>query len=148
MATKRLTIKKDEPVPKEIAGIIETAFSDAELKKARDKGAQLRITLTTPWPKERKKKKPKVVIDDSILEKIEEAARTEEALERELAGLSGPQIQEIGMRLGISISKASRVESKRAQLQNSLRSGEIWRGISGQASANEERKDKDGGQKD
>lgn len=132
MATKQFIIKKGETIPEDVSRIIESTFSDAELKKAVEKGARVSVTLTIPWPKEPKKKKPKVVIDDSLIAYLKEAAQSEEKLEKALAELSGPQMQEIGKRLEISISKTGRVESMRAQLQNSLRSGEIWRGISGQ----------------
>lgn len=148
MATKQFIIKKGEPASEEIVRIIETTFSNAELEKACERGARLRISLTAPWPKVPKKKMPKVVINDSLIENIKEAAQSEEELESALAELSGPQIQEIGTRLGISVSKSGRVESKRAQLHNSLRSGEIWRGISGQGSAKERKEKKENKQSD
>lgn len=132
MATKQFIVKKGESIPEEISRLIETAFGAAELKKACEKGARLSVSLTVPWPKEPKKAKPKIVIDDSLINGLKEAAQSEEKLDKALAELSGPQIQEIGKRLDISISKTGRVESMRAQLQNSLRSGEVWRGISGQ----------------
>lgn len=138
MPTKDIIIERDSELPQELQSLLSRFFSPDQLDKAAKNGARVRVTLTTPWPKTAKKKKRKVVIDDALIRSIQEAARSEEELEAIVGDLSGPQVQEVGKRLHISIGKTGRVESLRSQLINSLRSEAVWRGISGQEKRDDE----------
>lgn len=138
MPTKDVIIEKDSELPHELRSLLSSFFSPDQLDKVAKNGARIRVTLTTPWPKTAKKKKPKVVIDDALIRKIQEAAASAEELEAVVGQLSGPQVQEVGERLDISIGKTGRVESLRSQLISSLRSEAVWRGISGQEKKDEE----------
>lgn len=131
MATKDFIFKPGETVSENIQTWLEKIFSPEEREKMHRHGARVRIIATTPWPKPPKIPKPKIVIDANFIAGLKRLASDENALEREITNLNGPQILQIGQIVGIPMAKKTKLASLRAQLINSLRSEIVWRSITG-----------------
>ncbi len=131
MATKEFILKAGEPAPESVRSWLEKLYSPAELERMTQRGARVRVSLTSPWPKVPKIPKPVIAVDGAYLERLKSLATNESALEKEVGFLGSQVILEIGKVLGIPMQKKSKVPSLRAQLINSLRSEIVWRGISG-----------------
>jgi hypothetical protein len=134
MPNKDLTFSPGQDISETMRRFVADCFDNETLERVTSAGCRLRVSLSTPWPKKPKPKRPKVEITDNLLRQIKESAASPASLEAELSKFNGPQLIQIGKRLDVSLSKSSRVESLRAQLANSLRSGAIWQGITGQKS--------------
>jgi hypothetical protein len=132
MANKNFILGPAEEIPDIIRDILVHAFGDEALAMVKTSGGKLCLRLTTPWPKAKKPKRPPFEVSDELIQSLLDAANDMEGLDTELSKYKGPQLVEIGRRLGVMLSKSSRVVSLRAQLANSLRSGAIWKGIAGQ----------------
>lgn len=133
MATKDFILKPGEPAPENIRTTLERLLSPGELEKLTQRGARVRLIVTSPWPKPPKVQKPKIIIDAAFVARLKSLAADETALEREANILNGPQILKLGQLIGIPMAKKTKLSSLRAQLINSLRSEIVWRGISGTA---------------
>ena len=133
MATKDFILKPGEPAPENIRTTLERLLSPGELEKLSQRGARVRIIVTSPWPKPPKVPKPKIIIDAAFVARLKSLAADETTLEHEASILNGPQILKLGQLIGIPMAKKTKLSSLRAQLINSLRSEIVWRGISGTA---------------
>jgi hypothetical protein len=132
MATKEIVLQPGEALPPSIQNAFAEAFGTEVLANARDRGAKLRLVLTSPWPKPARAKRPKKIIDQSFVDRLKTLASDEGKLEAEVNTLSGPEILKIASLLEVPMSKSSKLSSLRAQLQKTLRSEIVWKGIAGQ----------------
>jgi hypothetical protein len=132
MATKDIVLQPGEALPPSIQNAFAEAFGTEVLANARDRGAKLRLVLTSPWPKPARAKRPKKIIDQSFVDRLKTLASDEGKLEAEVNTLSGPEILKIASLLEVPMSKSSKLSSLRAQLQKTLRSEIVWKGIAGQ----------------
>jgi hypothetical protein len=133
MATKEINVKPGETVPDVIEAAVRHLFGQEALSKAREKGAKLRFTVTSPWPKPPVVKKVKLIIDEPFVARLKDLAADETQLEGEISKFNGPDILKIAALLKIPMSKSSKVQSLRAQLLKSLRSEIVWKSIAGQS---------------
>jgi hypothetical protein len=129
-------IKPGQQLELELALFLAKRFNPEEIENAVKHGAKLRFSLITPWPKP-KKPKCEIVVDPAVLAELQSLVPRPDALEARIAELSGPQILKIGAMLGIPMLRTAKLEGLRARLFGSLRSETVWKGISGQISANE-----------
>ena len=130
MPIKEFIFKIEEAFPAAIEALLTQAFDASVVAKARSKGAKVKLTLITPWPKPPKKEK--IIVDDAFISKLKGMAGNETLLDAEIGRLNGPQMLKIGSTLGIPLTKSSKIPSLRAQLLRSLRSEIVWMGIAGQ----------------
>jgi hypothetical protein len=135
MATKEIVLQPGEALPPSIQNAFAEAFGTELLATARDRGAKLRLVLTSPWPKPARAKRQKKIIDQSFVDRLKTLASDEGKLEAEVNTLSGPEILKIASLLEVPMSKSSKLSSLRAQLQKTLRSEIVWKGIAGQHGA-------------
>ena len=132
MATKEINLKAGETMPDVIEAAIRHLFGSEALTKAREKGAKLRFTAISPWPKPPVIKKVKLIIDEPFVARLKELAVDEAQLESEISKFNGREILKIAALLKIPMSKSSKVRSLQAQLLKSLRSEIVWKSIAGQ----------------
>lgn len=135
MQQRDFIIKPGQQLEPESASFLAKYFNPVEIEAALKRGARLRLSLITPWPRT-KKPNNDAIIAPGILAELESIVSRPEALEARLAEFSGPQILKIGGLLGIPMQKTAKVEGLRARLFGSLRSGTVWKSISGQATTN------------
>ena len=133
MATKEFIVSKGGPIPSFLAPLLTEICGESKLGKLVADGVRMRVSVNSPFPKE---KKLRPTVDDTTLSRLRDLIAKPEALEREIERFSGTQLLQIAKMAGIHLSKGTRITSLRAQLSNSLRSESVWRGISGEDHAN------------
>ena len=128
MASREIILRAGDLISQEVQALL----GEDLVQKAQQKGAKIRITVVSPFPKLQKTPKPRIEIDESFLSRLQSLAAKPEMLDREVEHLSKAQLLRVAELSGLPMSKSAKVESLRAQLIHSLRSTEIWRGISGE----------------
>src|SRR5947207_2226126 len=124
MATKEIVIQPGEALPPPFQDAFAEAFGTDVLAKAQQRGAKLRLVVTTPWPKGKREKK---IIDQNYVDQLKALAPDQAKLEAEINTLSGPEILKVASVIEVPMSKSSKLSSLRAQLAKSLRSEIVWK---------------------
>ena len=132
MATKEIVIQPGEALPPPFQNAFAEAFGTDVLSKAQQRGAKLRLVVTTPWPKGKRENK---IIDQNYVDQLKALAPDQAKLEAEINTLSGPEILKVASVIEVPMSKSSKLSSLRAQLAKSLRSEIVWKSIAGQQGA-------------
>jgi hypothetical protein len=128
MTSKNIIVRAGDSVPSELQEVLGKEL----VRVAQQKGAKIRIVVTTPFPKAQRTLKPRTEIDESFLSRLQSLSVDPDRLDREVHTLSKAQLLRLAELSGLPMSKSAKIESLRAQLVNSLRSTEIWRRISGE----------------
>jgi hypothetical protein len=126
MASKEIVIKPGEALSDAVEAALRQLLGQDVVEKARSRGGKFKITLTCPWPKP-----PVVIIDQKFVAQLKALAGDESQLEAEISKLKGPQILKVASLLEVPMSKSSRLQSLRAQLQKTIRSETVWNSIAG-----------------
>ena len=133
MATKDIILAAGEGIPEPLRSAFLEFLGPKIIAQATEKGAKIKVTVTSPWPKQPPVKKEKIIIDESYVSHLKTLASDEARLEAEINKLSGPNILEAASFLQVPMSKSSKVRSLREQLFKTLRSDIVWKSIAGHA---------------
>ena len=131
MATKDIIVAAGEVMPEPLISAFRELLGPKIVEQALAKGAKIKVTLTSPWPKRPAIKKEKIIVDESYVSHLKALASDEARLESEINKLSGPNILETATFLQVPMSKSSKVRSLREQLFKTIRSEIVWKSIAG-----------------